>query len=106
MAGDSFSKGLGKGFLGGLVGGASGFVLGGLSGGWDAVRHHRDFYSGDILSVQEKLDVLLGVNMPDLESSLNMRMRSEYSHKMKPIIGKAEKIYQAIRGVYHLYRDH
>lgn len=68
MAGDSFSKGLGKGFLGGLVGGASGFVLGGLSGGWDAVRHHRDFYSGDILSVQEKLDVLLGVNMPDLES--------------------------------------
>ncbi len=68
MAGDSFSKGLGKGFLGGLVGGASGFVLGGLSGGWDAVRHHRDFYSGDILSAQEKLDVLLGVNMPDLES--------------------------------------
>ncbi len=68
MAGDSFRIGLGKGFLGGLVGGASGFVLGGLSGGWDAVRHHRDFYSGDILSAQEKLDVLLGVNMPDLES--------------------------------------
>lgn len=68
MAGDSFSKGLGKGFLGGLVGGASGYVLGGLSGGWDAVRHHRDFYSGDILSAQEKLDVLVGVNLPDLES--------------------------------------
>lgn len=68
MAGDGFSKGLGKGFLGGLVGGASGFVLGGLSGGLDAIRHHRDFYSGDILSAQEKLDVLVGANMPDLES--------------------------------------